>query len=92
VEVRFSPNGTGTDVRLIATGWKNWRPQREAKRARRGYNMGWAYLMNLWAGRRTPGMYVADAISAVAKAVSRARGGDIREIERAGGEIAPAPR
>ena len=92
VEVRFSPNGHGTDVQLIATGWENWGPEQEAKRARRGYNTGWGYLMNLWAGKRTPGMYVADAIIVVAKAVSRVRGGDAREIDRAGGEIASAPR
>ncbi len=92
VEVRFSPNGNGTDVQLIATGWEKWRPEHEAKRARRGYNMGWGYLMNLWAGKHTLGMYVTDAIIVVAKVVSRLRGGDAREIERAGGEIAPAPR
>lgn len=92
VEVRFAPNGTGTDVRLIATGWANWQPEHEATRARRGYNMGWGYLLNLWGGKRTPGMYVADTIIAVAKAVSRLRGGDARERARAGGEIAPARR
>lgn len=87
VEVRFTPNEGGTRVDLIATQWENWRPLRQAHRARRGYSMGWAYLLNGWAGRRTPGMRVADAMIVIAKAISWLRGGTAGEIARAGGEI-----
>jgi hypothetical protein len=81
------PNESGTRVELVATHWENWRPVRQAHRARRGYSMGWAHLLNLWAGRRTPGMRVADAMIVIAKAISWMRGGVAGEIARAGGEI-----
>ena len=79
------PDGTGTRVELIATKWDNWGPG--APRARRGYNLGWQYVLNLWAGQRTSRMLVADAIMGVAKAISWLRGGTAGEIARAGGEI-----
>ncbi len=85
VEVRFVPDGTGTRVELVATKWENWGPG--APRARRGYNLGWQYVLNLWAGQRTSRMLVADTIMVVARAVSWLRGGTAGEIARAGGEI-----
>ena len=44
-------DGGGTRVNLISSGWENWGPK--AHRARRGYSVGWAYILNIWAGRRT---------------------------------------
>jgi len=50
VEVRFHPDGTGTRLELIHTGWETFGAM--AKKARGGYNMGWDYVLNIWAGRR----------------------------------------
>jgi hypothetical protein len=89
VEIRFVPVGSDTRVELVATKWERWGPG--AARARRGYGLGWSYILNLWAGRRTARMLVAQAIMGVAEIVSWFRGGTAGEISRAGGEIASAP-
>jgi len=91
VEVRFAPNVSGTRVELIATGWENWRPQRQAKLARRGYRMGWGYILDYWAGRRTAGRFFGAALILVAKGVNAVLGGDARTIARSGGEIPRNP-
>ena len=88
VEIRFVPLGRSTRVELVATKWEQWGPG--AARARRGYNLGWSYILNLWAGRRTARMLVVDAMMGAARLVSWLRGGTAGEISRAGGEIAPA--
>lgn len=63
VDVRFESDGTGTRLVLTVDGWE--RLGKSAKRARRGYDVGWGYVLNVWAGRRTGGMAVMDAIAAV---------------------------
>lgn len=49
VEVRFTAEGTGTRLELIHTGWE--RLGADARKARRGYPLGWVYVLNCWAGR-----------------------------------------
>jgi uncharacterized protein YndB with AHSA1/START domain len=90
VEVRFIPEKQGTRVELVASNWEKWGPK--ATRARRGYDLGWAYILNLWAGRRTLRMRVVDGLMGIAKIVSWLRGGTAGEIARAGGEITSASR
>jgi uncharacterized protein YndB with AHSA1/START domain len=90
VEVRFMPETTGTRVELVATKWENW--GKKAKLARRGYNLGWGYVLNVWAERRTTGMRLVDGIGAIINGVNKLRGGTAAQIRKAGGEIAPAPR
>lgn len=85
VEIRFTAEGGGTRVVLTATGWENW--GRGASRARKGYRLGWNYLLNEWAGRRTAGMLVIDALALIARGVKVLRGGTAGAIRRAGGEI-----
>ncbi|MGH7537785.1 MAG: SRPBCC domain-containing protein [Gemmatimonadales bacterium] len=85
VEVRFEPEGGGTRLVLTATKWENW--GRGARAARRGYRLGWGYVLNVWAGRRTAGMRLLDGISAVVGVVERFRGGTAGSIARARGEI-----
>jgi hypothetical protein len=70
---------------LVATKWENFGTK--AARARRGYDIGWAYILNVWVGRRTPRMRLMDVVIGVAKVVSWLRGGTEGEIARAGGEI-----
>ena len=69
----------------MATKWENFGTK--AARARRGYDVGWGYVLNVWAGRRTARMLVMDIVIGMAKVVSWLRGGTEGEIARAGGEI-----
>lgn len=50
IEVRFEPVGTGTRLELTHSGWE--RLGKLAARARRGYSLGWGYVLQLWAGRK----------------------------------------
>lgn len=87
VEVEFLAEDQGTRVKLTSTGWERW--GRGATRARRGYNIGWGYVLNVWAGRHTTGMYIMDSFMSLANLAMKLRGGRDGEIARAGGEIAP---
>jgi hypothetical protein len=49
VEVRFVRVGTGTRLELTHTGWE--RLGRKARLARPGFNVGWSYVLDLWAAR-----------------------------------------
>jgi len=86
VEVRFLPSGRGTRVELTATGWEHWGTG--AARARKGYQMGWGYVLNVLAGRRTTGMQMLDLAGRVGGWIALLRrGGRAGLINRAGGEI-----
>ena len=63
VEVFFHPEGTGTRLTLVASNWENL--GKGAARARKGYYVGWGYVLNVWAGRRDGRMAVMDAVTAV---------------------------
>ena len=52
VEVRFTPEGSGTRMELIHSHWE--RLGDKAKVARRGYPIGWAYVLSLYADRHGP--------------------------------------
>jgi uncharacterized protein YndB with AHSA1/START domain len=85
VDVRFVPETGGTRVELVATKWENWGAR--AKAARRGYDVGWGYVMNIWAGRLTTGMRALDGAMAIVNAINKLRGGTAAQIRKAGGEI-----
>jgi Activator of Hsp90 ATPase homolog 1-like protein len=85
VEVRFVPDGRRMRVELVATKWETFGTK--AARARRGYDVGWGYVLNLWVGRRTPRMRLMDIVIGVARVISWFRGGTEGEIARARGEI-----
>lgn len=73
VEVRFTATREGTRVDLIHTGWE--RLGDLARRARRGYPIGWAYVLRLYAGRtRSPLIYTMDALTWAIGAAQRLRG------------------
>jgi uncharacterized protein YndB with AHSA1/START domain len=44
LEVRFEPDGTGTRVTLLQTGWE--RPGAEASETHRGYGTGWVTVFD----------------------------------------------
>lgn len=87
VEVRFLPEGTGTRLELVASNWENW--GQGAARARRGYQLGWGYVLKVWAGQRDAGMLLLDLLAAVLTAAQALRGGRAAAIAKAGGEIPP---
>jgi uncharacterized protein YndB with AHSA1/START domain len=87
VELTFHPEGSGTRLELVASHWERW--GRGAKRARRGYDLGWGYVLNVWAGRRTAGMALLDCIGMLHGLVQKMRGGTAASIAGAKGEIGP---
>jgi hypothetical protein len=91
VELRFVPEGSGTRLELTADKWENW--GRNARRARRGYEIGWGYVLNVWAERRTAGMLLLEVLGAVLGGIELLRhGGRGGLIDSARGEIARAVR
>ena len=64
IEVRFLAAEGGTRVELTHTGWE--RLGDLARKARKGYPIGWTYVLLLYAGRKSsPLVFVLDAIMAV---------------------------
>jgi hypothetical protein len=62
VDVRFVADGAGTRLELTHTGWE--RLGTLAAKARRGYPIGWAYVLRLWADRRgSPVVWGLDALT-----------------------------
>ena len=54
VELRFEPEGAGTRVELVSDKWEKWGAN--ARRARKGYDVGWGYVLDafLWRRRANP--------------------------------------
>ena len=50
VELRFQTVPGGTQLELTHMDWE--RLGADAQKVRRGYNMGWSHVLNLWADRR----------------------------------------
>lgn len=87
VQVEFVVEGEGTRLDLVSTGWENLGPK--ARRTRNGYNLGWGYVLNVWAGKHTVSMLALDTIGGIATLVQKLRGGTGAKIMRSGGEIPP---
>jgi uncharacterized protein YndB with AHSA1/START domain len=51
IEVTFEPIISGTRLELVHSRWENLGAL--AKTAQRGYPIGWAYVLRLWADRRS---------------------------------------
>ncbi len=69
IEVRFEPEGSGTRLTLTHTGWE--RLGAEARKARRGYPIGWSYVMSLFAGRKGPLVVALDVVGFMMRLVRR---------------------
>jgi len=69
IEVRFEPEGSGTRLTLTHTGWE--RLGAEAKKARRGYPIGWQYVMAMYAGKKGPLVYALDAVGAIMRLLGK---------------------
>ena len=88
VDLSFVPEGTGTRLELVSSNWERW--GKGARGARRGYDVGWGYVLNVWGGKRTLRMLAMDALVIIAKGVQWARGGVAASIARAEGAMPPA--
>ncbi len=71
VEVRFTAAGAATHVELVHSGFE--RLGRRARTARRGYPIGWAYVLGRYANRRGPFMLLVHGLTALILAVRRRR-------------------
>jgi uncharacterized protein YndB with AHSA1/START domain len=71
VEVRFSPAGEWTRVELEHRGFE--RLGALGRRARRGYPIGWAYVLGLYAGRRGPFMWLVGSLTTLLMIVQQLR-------------------
>ncbi len=88
VLVEFLPADEGTTVRLTSDGWERFDADpRQARRGRKGYDMGWGYILNLWAGKRTLGMRMLDGLVVILTALQKLRGGRAATIAKARGEL-----
>jgi len=71
VEVRFTGEGGQTRVELEHRGFE--RLGALAKKAHRGYPLGWAYVLGRYAGRRGPLMALLTVMTATMMGVMRAK-------------------
>ena len=69
IEVRFDAEGSGTRLTLTHTGWE--RLGAKARKARRGYPIGWSYVMSLFAGKKGPLVYALDLVGMVMRLVEK---------------------
>ena len=71
VEVRFTAQGERTRVDLEHSGFE--RLGALAKRAHRGYPLGWSYVLGVYAGRRGPFMVFITVMTATMMGLLRAK-------------------
>ncbi len=85
VEVRFLAADGGTLVELVSHGWE--RLGRRARRERRGYEIGWGSVLEVFAGRKSAAFVLFALISGAITLFLRATGRLDGAIARAGGRI-----
>jgi uncharacterized protein YndB with AHSA1/START domain len=85
VDITFIAEGSGTRIELVSTGWE--RLGARARRARKGYDIGWGSVLDVYAGRRSIAIVVFGIMSRAMTLALRATGRLDRAIERAGGRL-----
>lgn len=85
VEILFHPDGTGTRVELVSSGWE--RLGRRARLARRGYDLGWRGILDVFADRPSVAAAIPAGISHAVTFALRVTGRLDAAIDRAGGRI-----
>jgi uncharacterized protein YndB with AHSA1/START domain len=79
VEVRFAPSGARTRVELEHRGFE--RLGALGRRARRGYPIGWAYVLGLYADHRGPFMWLVGGLTTLLMALQRLRAKRVESTE-----------
>jgi len=90
VEVTFVAESGGTRVELVSTGWE--RLGARARRARKGYDIGWGAVLDTFVGRKTFPIVLFAIISRAVTFVLRVTGRLERAIDGAGGRLPPRAR
>ncbi|HLE64201.1 MAG TPA: SRPBCC domain-containing protein [Pyrinomonadaceae bacterium] len=85
VEIAFLAEDSGTRLELTSTGWERW--GRRARMARRGYDTGWGYILDVWAGKRTVRMSALEVVTSTLNLGMKLFGGRAAEIARAKGQM-----
>lgn len=85
VEISFVPEGTGTRVDLVSTGWE--RLGARARRERKGYQIGWGSVLDVYAGRWSAVMVIFTLLCGAITLYLRVTGKLDAEIDKAGGRI-----
>lgn len=85
VDLSFHPDGTGSRVELISTGWE--RLGAKARGARMGYNIGWGAVLDQWAGRWSAAMVLFAVLSRTITLFLKVTGKLEAEIAKAGGRM-----
>ena len=85
VEVRFTPEGDGTLVELISTGWERLGPN--ASKMRKGYNIGWGSVLDAYAGQWSMVIPLFRVMAGVQRAWLKLTGRLDREINASGGRL-----
>jgi uncharacterized protein YndB with AHSA1/START domain len=88
VELEFIPDGAGTRVELTASGWERW--GEGAEKARKGYGMGWGYVLNVYAERREAKMVLIEMMAWGMNLGQKFRGGRAAAIAKSRGEMPKA--
>jgi uncharacterized protein YndB with AHSA1/START domain len=85
VELRFTPEGAGTLVELISTGWERLGP--DAAKLRKGYDIGWGSVLDAYAGRWSVVIPMFKVMSGVHRTWLRLTGRLESEINKSGGRL-----
>ena len=85
VMVSFQPEGSGTRVELVSTGWERLgaRGRREAK----GHQIGWGSVLDVYAGRSSAVIVLFGIISKTITLFLRLTGKLEKTIDQAGGKL-----
>jgi uncharacterized protein YndB with AHSA1/START domain len=85
VEIRFTPEGSGTMVELISTGWE--RLGANAGKMRKGYDIGWGSVLDAYAGRWSMMIPIFKVMSGVQRFWLKLTGRLDQEINASGGRL-----
>jgi hypothetical protein len=77
--VRFAPSGARTRVELEHRGFE--RLGALGRRARRGYPIGWAYVLGLYADHHGPFMWLVGGLTTLLMALQRLRAKRVESAE-----------
>lgn len=87
VVVRFHPEGAGTRLELVSTGWERVGPH--ARKMRKRYAIGWGAVLDRWAGRRTASTTAYSVLAAGVTLYQHLTGRGEVSIDKAGGRMPP---